>query len=328
MMRRRDLLAMLGSSAVVLPSPAFAQPTGRLRLIGLLGAASPESSLPQSSAFMAGLQELGYQKGRDVDYATRWAYGQMERLPALATELVELKPDIILAAPTPAVVAAKSATSTVPIVSFMLADEVRLGLVANDAHPGSNLTGILMRVEELPTKQLQIATQTVPAARRIGVLINSASVDAAGQRHQIEAAGAALAVAIQFAEAHTPDDLDDAFQTFTSERAEALLVLYDALFFQERRRIAALAAAARIPAIYGARDFVADGGLVSYGVSLAASARHLASYVDKILNGARPGDLPIEFPTQLELVINLKTAKALGLTIPGSFLSLADEVIE
>lgn len=248
--------------------------------------------------------------------------------PQLATELVELKPDIILAAPTPAVVAAKSATSTIPIVSFMLADEVRLSLVANDAHPGSNVTGILMRVEGLPTKQLQIATQTVPGARRIGVLINPASVDATEQRHQVEAGGAALAVAVQFAEARTPDDLDGAFQTFAMERADALLVLYDALFFQERRRIAVLAAAARIPAIYGARDFVVDGGLVSYGVSLSSSARHLASYVDKIFNGARPGDLPVEFPTKLELVINLKTAKELGLTIPGSFLSLADEVIE
>lgn len=328
MIRRRDFLAMLGSSAVVIPRPAFAQPTGRLRLIGLLAAASPEFALPQSFAFIAGLQELGYQRGRNVDFATRSAYGHMERLPQLATELVELKPDIILAAPTPAVVAAKSATSTIPIVSFMLADEVRLGLVANDAHPGSNVTGILMRVEGLPTKQLQIATQTVPGARRIGVLINPASVDAAEQRHQVEAGGAALAVAVQFAEARTPDDLDGAFQTFAMERAEALLVLYDALFFQERRRIAVLAAAARIPAIYGARDFVVDGGLVSYGVSLSSSARHLASYVDKIFNGARPGDLPVEFPTKLELVINLKTAKALGLTIPGSFLSLADEVIE
>ena len=327
-MRRRDLLAILSSAAVMLPAAAFAQPTGRLRLIGILGAASPESGLPQSSAFMAGLQELGYQKGRDVDYATRWAYGRMERLPALATELVALKPDIILAAPTPAVVAAKSATSTIPIVSFMLADEVRLGLVANDANPGGNVTGILMRVEGLPTKQFQIATEIAPRARRIGVLINPTSVDAAEQRHQVEASAAALAVAIQFVEARKPDDLGAAFQTFTSERAEVLLVLYDALFFQERRRIAALAAATRIPAIYGARDFVADGGLVSYGVSLAASARRLASYVDKILNGARPGDLPVEFPTRLELVINLKTAKALGLTIPGSFLSLADEVIE
>jgi putative ABC transport system substrate-binding protein len=328
MMRRRDLLAMLGSAAVILAPPAFAQPAGRLRLIGVLGAASPESGLPQSSAFMAGLQELGYQKGRDVDYATRWAYGQMERLPALATELVQLKPDIILAAPTPAVVAAKSATSTIPIVSFMLVDEVRLGLVANDAHPASNVTGILMRVDGLPTKQLQIATEMAPGARRIGVLINPASVDAAEQRHQVEASGAALAVATQFAEVRTPDDLDGAFQAFTSERAEALLVLYDALFFQKRRRIGALAAATRIPAIYGARDFVADGGLVSYGVSLAASARHLASYVDKIFNGAWPGDLPVEFPTKLELVINLKTAKAIELTVPGSFLSLADEVIE
>jgi len=327
-MRRRDLLAILGGAVVAIPCYALAQPNGGRRLIGVLGAASPETALPQSSAFMVGLQELGYQQGRDFDYAQRWAYGHMDRLPSLAAELVELRPDIIFAAPTPAVVAAKTVTSTIPIVSFMLADEVRLGLVANDAHPGGNVTGILMRVEGLPTKQLQIATEAVPGARRIGVLINPASVDTAEQRHQVETAGSALGAAIQFVEARRPDDLDAAFQTFTSERAEALLVLYDALFFQERRKIAALAAAARVPAIYGARDFVADGGLMSYGVSLAASARNLASYVDKIFKGARPGDLPLEFPTKLELVINLKTAKALGITVPATLLIRADEVIE
>ncbi len=158
------------------------------------------------------------------------------------------------------------------------------------------------------------------------MLINPASVDAAEQRHQVETAGPALGVAIQFVEARKPDDLDTAFQTLTS--AEALLVLYDALFFQERRTLAALAAAARIPAIYGARDFVAEGGLMSYGVSLAASARHLASYIDKIFKGARPGELPVEFPTKLELVINLQTAKALGLIVPNSLLATADEVID
>jgi len=319
---------MLGGAIIASQCQALAQPTGRRRLIGILGAASPESALPQSTAFMAGLQELGYQLGRDIDVAARWAYGHMDRLPALAAELVELRPDIIVAVPTPAVVAAKSATSAIPIVSFMLADEVRLGLVANDAHPGGNVTGILMRVEGLPTKQLQIATQTVPSARRIGVLINPGSVDAAEQRHQVETSSAAMAVAIRFVEARTPDDLEGAFQTFTSERAEVLLVLYDALFFQERRRIAALAAAARIPAIYGARDFIADGGFVSYGVSLAASARNLATYVDKIFKGARPKDLPVEFPTKLELVINLQTAKALGFTVPDKLLALANDVVE
>jgi putative ABC transport system substrate-binding protein len=327
-MKRRDLLTLLGTAAVILPRGAAAQPPGRRKFIGCLGAASPESASPQIAAFIEGLRDLGYQQGRDIDWVGRWASGRVDRLPALAVEVVALKPDIILAAPTPAVVAVKAVTSTIPIVSFMLADKVRLGLVANDAHPGGNVTGILMRVEGLSAKQFQIATEIVPGARRIAVLINPASVDALEQRRQVEIGGAISSVAIEFVEVRTPDDLVGAFQALMDGRAEALVVLYDALFFDERRRIAALVAAARIPAIYAARDHITEGGLISYGVSLSASARHLATYVDKILNGARPGDLPLEFPTRLEMVINLTAAKALGITLPQTLLVAADEVIE
>ena len=284
--------------------------------------------MPQTTAYGLGLRDLGYQQGRDFDLVERWAYGAVYRLPVLAAELVELKPDIIIAAPTPAVVAAKAATSTIPIVSFMLADEVRLGLVKNDAHPEGNVTGILMRVEGLPAKQLQLAAEIFPGAQRIGVLINPAGADAAEQRHEVEAGAAGLSVAVQFAEARSPEDILGAIQSVTSERAEALLVLHDALFFVKRQRIAGLAAGARIPAIYGARDYVADGGLISYGVSLSASAQRLATYVDKIFNGTRPDELPVEFPTRLEMVINLKSANTLGLTIPKSFLVTADEIIQ
>ena len=252
----------------------------------------------------------------------------MQRLPELAQAAVRLNPDVILAVPTPAAVAAKAVTATIPIVCFMLADEVRLGLVASDARPGGNVTGLAMRLDGMAGKQFELATEVLPSAKKIGVLVNIASSDAATQLSDVDAASAALKVDHTVAEVRKPDELEAAFRHLATERVGSIVVLYDALFFQERRRIASLVESAQLPAIYGARDHVAAGGLVSYGVSLRSNAYRSAAYFDKIFKGAKPGDLPIEFPTKLELVINLKAAKALGLEIPPSLLARADEVIE
>ena len=327
-MRRRELIALLGGTAALSWRGAVWGQQRTKRLIGLLGAASLASSTPQYEAWVGGLRELGYVEGRDYDIAAEWAFGVMERLPVLAEELVQLKPDVIVAAPTPAVVALRNKTASIPIVSFMLADEVRLGLVTSDARPGGNVTGLSMRLDGMVGKQLELATELVPAAKITGVLLNPASADAANQLAEAKAASSTLKLSPVLVEARSPGDISAAFQQFRDGGAQVVVVLYDALFFQERKRIADAAIAGGLPAIYAARDYVTDGGLSSYGISLRENARRVAAYIDKIFKGAAPGDLPVEFPTRLELVINLKTAHALGLTVPPMLLARADEVIE
>jgi len=327
-MRRRELIALLGGMvALSLPGAVRGQQRTK-RLIGLLGAASPSSGAPQYEAWVGGLRELGYVEGRDYDIAAKWAFGVAERLPALAEELVQFKPDVIIAAPTPAVVALRNKTASIPIVSFMLADEVRLGLVTSDARPGGNVTGLSMRLDGMVGKQLELATELVPAAKITGVLLNPASADAANQLAEAKAASGTLKLSLVLVEARSPSDIRAAFQQFRDGGAQVVVVLYDALFFQERKRIADAAIAGGLPVMYAARDHVTDGGLSSYGISLRENARRLAAYIDKIFKGAAPSDLPVEFPTKLELVINLKSANALGLTVPPPLLARADEVIE
>jgi ABC-type uncharacterized transport system substrate-binding protein len=297
MIRRRDFITLLGGAAAAWPLAARGQSSSKLRIIGVLAGASGESARPQSDSLRQGLRDLGYVEGVDFELVYRSAGGQMQRLPWLAKDLVQLSPDAILAVPTPATVAARAASQTIAIVSFMLTDEVRLGLVANAARPGGNVTGLAMHVDGMAGKLFELAVETVPGARRIGILVNATSIASAVQH-------------------------------LAAEHVASAAVLYDALFFQERHRIAILFAAARLPAVYGARDHVVDGGLMSYGISLRASAYRVATYFDKIFKGAKPGDLPIEFPTKLELVINLKTAKMLGIEVPPTLLARADEVIE
>jgi ABC-type uncharacterized transport system substrate-binding protein len=233
-----------------------------------------------------------------------------------------------LANPTPAVVAIRAISKTIPVVCFMLADEIRLGLAESDARPGGNVTGLLMRVDGMAGKQVELANEIVPAARRIGIVLNPASSDAPTQRKEAETAARHRQIETLFAEARSPIEVDNALKQIAGEHVDIGIVLYDALFFTTRRRIAQFAASARLPMVYSARDHADAGGLISYGVSLRANARRAATYIDKILKGEKPGDLPIEFPTSLELVINLKTAKALGLTVPPTLLARADEVIE
>ena len=324
-MRRREFITLLGGAAAW-PLAARGENSTK-RLIGNLAAASVTSAAPRN-AFLEGLRELGYIEGRDYELAHRSADGAMDRLPLLAEQLVRLKPDVILANPTPAIVAVRTLTKTIPIVSFMIANEMQLGLVASHARPGNNVTGLLLRVDGMVGKQVELAVLTVGGASKIGIVFNPSAADAATQRREAEAASTALGATCIFAEIRTPDALDLAFQRFERESVEIVVVLYDGLFFQERRRIAALAAEGRLPAIYAARDHVVGGGLMSYGISLRSSARRMAIYIDKIFKGVQPADLPLEFPTKLELVVNLKTAKALGLEVPPTLLARADEVIE
>jgi len=227
-----------------------------------------------------------------------------------------------------AVVAARDATKTIPIVGAVLDDPVGLGLIKSDARPGGNVTGLLMSVPGLPAKQLELARDLIPSAAKIGLLVNPSNIIDLIQRQEMETAGAALAVTLIPVETRTPEEIDPVFPALARERVDVVIVLRDPLFFTQRRTIAAAALAARLPTIYAWRESVDDGGLISYGVNISESFRRAADYVVKILKGAKPGDLPVEFPTKLELVINLPTAKALGLAIPPTLLARADEVIE
>jgi putative ABC transport system substrate-binding protein len=258
----------------------------------------------------------------------RFAENRLERLPILAEELVRLKPAVIMAPAVVDAVAARNATATIPIVSAALADPVNLGLVASVARPGGNVTGIMPYVDGLPAKQLELALQIVPGARRVGILGNLNDPKAPPQLRELEDAARALRVEVLVPEVRTPDDLDGAIATLANERVDVVIALQTVMLVNDRQQIAALIAAKRLPTVYGYREHVDAGGLISYGVNLNWCGRRAATFVHKILTGTVPGDLPVEFPTQIELVINLTTAKVLGLTVPPALLGRADEVIE
>jgi putative ABC transport system substrate-binding protein len=326
-MNRREFITLIGGAAVAWPRGVVAQIPGKRPLIAYLATATRERTQVEIGAFLQGLRELDTIEGRDFDIAYRFAEGHVDRSAALAEELLQLKPNVMFAAVTPAAVAARALTQTVPIVCPLLAEPIRLGLIASEARPGGNVTGVLYRVDGLAGKQLEFGLQAIPDAARVGMLVNVASgiiID----RQETEQASRKLGIKLIPAEVRVPGDIDKAFQALANDRVQAAVVLINDMFFNERQRIAALAAAARLPTIYGFRAHVDAGGLISYGVNLPANFHRAATYVVKILKGAKPGDLPVEFPTKLELVINLKTAKALGLTIPPSLLTFADEVIE
>jgi putative ABC transport system substrate-binding protein len=326
-MKRREFFTLLGGAALS-PLAARAQSPTKRPLIAWLSLSAPTSSRVFVDAFLQGMREQGYVEGRQFDIAYRFADGYIERLPALADELVRLNPDVILAPASGPAVAAKNATATIPIVTPALADAVHLGLIASESRPGGNVTGIAPYVAGLPAKQMELAREVVPGATRIGVLANLSDPKAPPQWEELEAAGRKLGVDVVAADVRTPDDLDGAFEGLARRRIDAMIVLQTSMLLSERKRIAALAATNRLPAIYGYREHVDDGGLISYGVDLRACFRRGGFYVYKILNGVAPRDLPVEFPTKLELVINLKIAKALGLAVSPILLSRADDVIE
>jgi putative tryptophan/tyrosine transport system substrate-binding protein len=329
-MQRRKFIALIGGAAAtqaVLPRFARAQVSTKRPLIAVLSAVTREDNSPVK-AFSDGLRELGYIDGENIDVAYRFANGRHDRLPALAEELIQLKPDVVVALVIQAVVAARELTQTIPIVCPLLADPIDRGLIASMSRPGGNVTGIMFRIDDLAGKQLELAAQLVPAAVSVGLVVNVAVSNIVVDRQEAESAGKRLGIKLISAEVRAPNDLDTAFQTLSSEHVQAVIVLVDGMLFQERKRIAALATTARLPTVYGFRDHVDAGGLISYGVNLAENFHRAATYVVKILKGAKPSDLPVEFPNKLELVINLKTAKAIGLEVPPTLLARADEVIE
>ena len=315
-MRRREFITLLGGAAAAWPLRAVAQVSTRRPLIAWLSGGERTASWTFVQSFLQGMRDFGYIEGDTFDFVPRFADGYIERLPALAQELVQLHPSVILAPASGPAVAAKRATATIPIVSPALADAVHLGLVASVSRPGGNVTGITPYVEGLPAKQMELAREIVPSAARVGVLANLSDPKAPPQLHELEAAGQQLGVKVTAVDVNVPDDLERAFRTLADQRIEVIVVLQTSMLLSERRKIAALAATTRLPAVYGYREHVDDGGLISYGVDLRACFRRAGYYVHKILNGVAPGELPIEFPTNLELVINLKTAKALGLDVP------------
>jgi putative ABC transport system substrate-binding protein len=324
--KRREFITLVGGVAAAWPLAAVAQVLGKRPLIAWLSLGERTASWAFIEAFLHGMRDFGYTDGENFEFAPRFADGYIERLPMLAQELMQLRPTVILAPASGPAVAAKRATATIPIVSPALADAVHLGLVASVSRPGGNVTGITPYVEGLPAKQMELAREVVRGAAQIGILANLSDPKAPPQLQELEAAGRELGVTVVVADARIPDDLDSAFRMLA--RVDVMVVLQTSMLLSERRRIASLAATRRLPAVYGYREHVDDGGLISYGVDLRACFRRAAFYVHKILNGVAPGDLPIEFPTNLELVLNLKTAKALGLDVPPSLLARADEVIE
>ena len=323
-------LVRLAVAVLVVPLAAEAQPAAKVPRIGFLSQFSPADprTLGRLRAFQQGLRELGYVEGQNVAIESRWAEGKWDRLPGLAAELVRLKVDVIVTAAPVAIQAAKQATATIPIVMAGIIDPVATGFVATLAHPGGNITGLSLMTLELVGKQLEILREIVPKVSRVAVLSNPASAGTEPQLRHAQGAARALGMRLQVLEARGPSEIDSAFAAMTREQAGAVIVLVDGMFLDQRTRIADLAAKRRLPAMYGMRDHVEAGGLITYATNILDRYRRAATFVDKILKGAKPGDLPVEQPTTFELVINLKTAKALGLTIPESMLLRANEVIQ
>jgi len=329
-MRRREFITLIGTGgAATLPLAAYAQKP--MPVIGFLAGGVPNLNGPIISAFRRGLAELGYIEGRNFLIVDRWAEGKPERFPALAADLVALKVDVILTAGgTAAAVAAKQATTTVPIVFSVVGDPIAEGLVTSLARPGGNITGLSNVTVDLIGKWMELLKQIVPRVDLIGVLFNPDSVpDRARELRlkELDASAQALGLQLQVVEARGPADFDRAFSEMSAKGAGALLVLATPVFDIERQRIVDLAARNRLPSVYASRNYVESGGLMCYGPNFADLYRRAAGYVDKILKGAKPADLPVEQPTKFELIINLKTAKQIGLTIPPNVLARADKVI-
>ena len=328
MIGRRVFISSLALGLLASPLVADAQQAGKVARIGVLAQGSSTDAPHIGEAFRQGLRDLGYVEGQNIVIEYRWAEGRAERLPDLAVELVNLKVDVIVAGGTPAPLAAKHATRTIPIVMGGAGDPVGTGLVASLARPGGNVTGLSTLTPELGRKRLQLLKEVVPGVSRVAVLWNAANPYAVLNMRETEAAARTLGVQVQSLEVRGPDDFESALPAAIRGRAGALIVVDDPLTLTYRVRIVDFAARNRLPAMYGFREYAEAGGLMAFGASLADLGRRAATYVDKILKGAKPADLPVEQPTKFELVINLKTAKALGLTIPQSVLLRADQIIE
>ena len=322
-----SVAALAASSAIaVVPHAAHAQQPALPRHIGvLLAVHSPDSR--EAQAFRQGLRDAGYAEGRDVVIEWRSASGNYARVPPLAADLVQRKVDVIVVESTPAALAVKRATSTIPIVLAVVADPVASGLDANLAHPGGNITGLSSMGIEFGAKRLQLLKETIPRLTRVAVLGNLANPWHTKVVEDLKAVAPSLSIELSVVGVRTPEEIGPAFSAFRRAHAQALYVIGDGLLLAHRAMLVKLASKDRLPSIYFLRQFADEGGLMSYGPNNGDLWRRSAGYVDKILKGAKPGDLPIEQPTKFEFVVNLKTAKALGITIPESILLRADEVI-
>jgi putative tryptophan/tyrosine transport system substrate-binding protein len=301
-LKRRQFITLIGSAAVAWPCNGLAQSPPKRPLIGFLGASSKTAGARYYSGFLSGMRDLGYVEGRDYGFQDRYADGDVSRMPSLAEELVGLKPDVIVASATAGALAAKQASTSIPIVGVNLTDPVNFGLVVSEARPGANVTGNLFQLEGMAGKQVEIALDLMPGTSKVGVLVDVDNPSNTVQLREVEAA--------------------------TGKFGMSAVVLASARFLDAGRRIASFALASRLPTVLTFRELVEDGGLISYGVEVRQNYRRAAYFVDRILKGAKPDDLPVEFPTKVELVVNLTTAEAIGLTMPPTLLARADEVIE
>ena len=318
------IVVALGAGATI----AEAQQTKKVPRIGYLATVSLSAISARIEAFRQGLRELGYVEGKNIVIEWRYAEGKADRLPGLAAELVRLKVEVIITAGAPATRRAKEATVTIPIVMTNDGDPVGTGFVASLARPGGNITGLSTLAPELSGKQLELLKEIVPKLSRVAVLGTSTRPGNAQSLREIELAARAFGVKLQYLDVLDPKDIETAFRAASKERADAVLVLNSPVLISQRTQIADLAVKSRLPAMYYRREYVEDGGLMSYGVNLSHLARRAATYVDKILKGAKPADLQVEQPTKFELIINLQAAKQIGITIPPNVLARADKVIK
>ena len=328
MIGRRAFVVAAGTGLVAIRLAASAQQLNDVRRIGFLTPSVRTADRHLITAFMAGLQELGWIEGKNLRLEYRSAEGDPAKLPELAAELVRNKVELIVAVSTPGAQAAKRATNTVPIVFGMVSDPVASGIVVSLSHPTGNATGWSNTLSDISGKLLEISRQVVPGTTRFAVLWNPQNSGKAVEFKEMQAAATSLGVTLQSVEIRAPEDLNQAFLAITTGHSGALVTFIDAVTFSHRQRIVEFALQNRLPGIFQAREFVDSGGLLSYSPNMEYQWRRAAIYVDKILKGAKPGDLPVEQPTKFELVINLKTAKALGISVPQSLLLRADELIQ
>jgi putative tryptophan/tyrosine transport system substrate-binding protein len=327
--KRREFITLLSGAAAAWPLAARAQQPGKVLRVGFLGTSSLSLERHLVNAFLQKLRELGYVEGETIAIEYRWAEGQDDRLPNLASDLVRVKPDVIVTTGTPGTLAAKRATATIPIVFASSGNPINTGLVASFARPGGNVTGFTISGPELEGKRLQILKDAVPALSRVAVLWNSANPGNADFYQLTRAAAAALGLTLRpVVEVRRIDDFNDAFSTIAVTKPDAMIVLADRFLLAHRMEIVSFASTSRLPTIYAYRGYVDAGGLMSYAPNDLEQFRRAAVYVDNILKGAKPTDLPVQEPTKFELVINLKTARSLNLEIPRDLLLVADEVIE